>query len=1328
MNSDLHQKDENKELTKSDKNKFKFNSKLKTSFKWILLSLSALFIVLILFLVILFHTEMGLKIARKTTNYFVPALKIETMSGTLNHLTLNNLSYKDSEIEIDAKLLQLSFSISSIFKGSLIIDELQANDAITKIKTMPSNKIETESEAISKPTLIKLPISIFIKKASFNQIKTIVDDSVYELIQFESQLNWQGSQLTVNSLQINGFNAILPVLDVKQAQKAEKKKIAAAKALNKNQNNKIDIKQMIDDLFAEPFVKKMPNLFVPLNIKVLSAEFTKINFEQPIKTIETNDIHVDHYSVQSLNLKASLINQLLTIEQQKTTFSSPLFLGEVNVLGQIDFSKQWQSNLNLRGHFTEIKNQDIFDINYQVNGSILAKSNHTLKIKGLNDIDINAEFDLSKPFLPSSLELKSSHLQWPLFAKQPEFIASETLFNFSGLLNDYKLLMQSQVESASTDFNKLDYFFELNGTDEELNLKNLKLLMLPRAKNSSSAPSDILDSNGYMTLQAAFNWQDLFNWKAHWTFDRFDLSQFSQNLSTKLNGELKNQGFIDLNHLENWNFLVEELDIKGSIKQKTMLLKGNLSVNPERIESNGFGMQWGNNKINLFGDTQTNFNAGIHLNALNLFNSSLSGHINGELDLKGQLKQYELNSNLNIQQLKMNDLKLANLTFKNKLVYENNAYATDFKINGQKFSSGNIKLDKFNISLNGKESSHYFDLDVHSNLLDMLVKIDGRFNPERTNWNGAIKTINLNQKTAGAWHLNKEIPIDIQIDKKQASIGDFCIVNKEQKLCLDETAQIGQSGQVKFGLQNFKLGPYLNEITKKFKLEGAIDLNANMNWDQSMVLPEIKADLNSNKIKITELITLHKKSKVLETLNADINLNDQKATLNLDILLNQLGKIQNKVIIDDPLGKKLLSGNIDIDDLSLQLLDLFLIDDERIKGNIDGHLELAGDLNKPKINGELDLDIDTLKLVQFQTNVDAIKTKLQFLGNKSSLNGTITSPSGNIDITGTSNWADIENWTSDVMINGGPIEIKVPDMATIMAEPNLKLQASAEVINIKGKVTVPKANIDIKSLPPTVVNVSDDVVMLNENLVEIAPEQLPIPINVGVLLVLGDEVVIDAYDVKANLTGKLSIVQTAKGITGNGKITIPSGRYHAYGQDLTIRKGDLIFAGPLNNPNVNIEAIRNPESIENNVTAGIRITGFTNRLAVDVFSEPAMSQQEALSYLFTGQGFDSGSQSQNDMMAALLIGFSASQSGEYLGKFGSLFGVKDLSIDTVGVGNDQKIVMSGFVDPRLQLKYSIGIFDAIAKYTMRYRLMPSLYLEASSSIEQAIDFIYQFEF
>lgn len=1345
MNENLPQtpNDNNGSFNPKKANKPK-KSKLKTSLKWLLISICSVLLLLILCLIILLYTTTGARIAHKVTIHFVPELKMETISGTLHDLTLENVTYTQAGIEIKVKKAHLSFSPVSLLKGKLIVDQIQIDDVFTQIETDQIERQTTVEEPVaSDETLIKLPLSIIVKNLTLDQIQAQIDDSTYRLAQLKSQLNWQGSLITVSDLKVNGVQATLPT----QFDSAPAIKTVAKK-------EKINIKQMMDSLFAKPIIQVVPKIFIPVNVDIQSAEFTQVEVIQSFQSSVFSPVTSDQYDVEFLNLSALLNDQLLTIKQLSTQFKSPFVTGELSLLGSLDFTGNWQTDLKMKGKLwvvdkflidppTDFLNTDQTsdstgvqqsidqatdqptqaDLTYELQGFIFAKSQHHLQIEGRNDLDLKAQVDLSQPFLPMSLTLESDHVQWPLFVQKPKLKANQTQLQLHGALNDYALFLHSKLEAAIEGTNQLDSVLELYGTDESLTINNLQLTLL--AADSGNLHKDL--SQGNMNLNATLNWHDLLDWDAHLNFDNFDLSQFSSELTTKLKGTLKTHGFIDLNALEEWQFVLNDLNIEGVIRKKPIILKGNLTATPDQIESKGLDLTWGKNKITVSGDTQKHLITMIQLPELNLFSPELSGQIKGELVLNGEQEQYSLKSNLAVNQLKWETFKLAQLTLKNQLNFANEKYAGDLQIQGQNLAIDDLKLDRFNLNLKGEEALHHLNVTLQSDLLKALIQIDGGLNADRTNWKGNIKTAHLSQPIAGQWRLNHAIPVDVQLEQVKANIGAFCLVNRNQTLCLDEPAEIGQSGQATLSLNNLMLGNYLNPLMQEYSVRGALNLKAQAHWDESMNLPEIQATLQGNKIRITELITLERKSKVIDQVKADIQLNSKQAKLDLEVLFNRLGNIYSQIVIDDPLNQKKLSGNLMINHLSLALLDLFLIDEEEVKGEIQGDLAFSGTLDNPKINGELDINVDQLTLLQVQTNIESIKTRIQFMGNKSSLTGVIKSPSGNIDLSGSSSWQNVKDWTADVSTKGGPIEVTVPEMVTLAVEPNIRVKASEQEIKIQGKVSIPTAKITIESLPPSVVSVSDDVVMLNENLMEITPKQFPIPINLAVLVDLGNDVVIDAYGLKANLSGDLLVAQSAKGMTGMGKITIPEGRFHAYGQDLIIRKGEFIFAGPLDNPNLNIEAIRNPESIANNVTAGIRITGFANNPQVNIFSEPSMSQQEALSYLFTGQGFDAETQNQNDMMAALLIGVGASQTGQYLGDVGTMFGVKDLTIDTVGVGNDQRVVVSGYLDPRLQLKYSVGIFDAITKYTMRYRLIPKLYLEVSSSLERTIDLIYQFE-
>ncbi len=229
---------------------------------------------------------------------------------------------------------------------------------------------------------------------------------------------------------------------------------------------------------------------------------------------------------------------------------------------------------------------------------------------------------------------------------------------------------------------------------------------------------------------------------------------------------------------------------------------------------------------------------------------------------------------------------------------------------------------------------------------------------------------------------------------------------------------------------------------------------------------------------------------------------------------------------------------------------------------------------------------------------------------------------------------------------------------------------------------------------------------------------------------IGNDVKVDAYGLNTNLNGTLKVRQGNKGLGLYGQVYLQNGTFTSFGQDLLIRKGMISFTGLPSQPTLDTEAIRNPEAMEDSsIVAGVKVTGIAEAPDVKVFSTPTMSQDQALSYLLTGRSLEnSGDSSSSNSVAAALIGLSLSKSSKLVGGVGSAFGINDLNVTTAGIGDNTKVVVEGSLTPKFKVQYGVGLFAPLTELTLRYRLAPSLYLEWVSSVNQAVDLMYRFEF
>ena len=157
------------------------------------------------------------------------------------------------------------------------------------------------------------------------------------------------------------------------------------------------------------------------------------------------------------------------------------------------------------------------------------------------------------------------------------------------------------------------------------------------------------------------------------------------------------------------------------------------------------------------------------------------------------------------------------------------------------------------------------------------------------------------------------------------------------------------------------------------------------------------------------------------------------------------------------------------------------------------------------------------------------------------------------------------------------------------------------------------------------------------------------------------------------------------------------------------------FGGEIATPNLDALAI-----------AGLRLTGSAEQPTSAVFSEPAMSQEQALSYLVLGRPMSTGEDSNMLGEAALALGLAGS--APLTGEIAKQLGIQDFQLDTEGTGNSTSVVASGNITDKLSLRYGVGVFEPANTIALRYQLTKRLYLEAASGLASSLDLFFKRDF
>lgn len=1248
----------------------------------------------------LLGTTTGLHMVINGAARWVPGLDIASVTGGWRDLTLKGVKYQMPGVTVNAGQFHLSLDLSCFRRSSLCVNALTADDvdvAVDTAKMAPSAPAEENSEPT---TNLSTPYPITLRMLALNNVNVRVDETAISLAQFHTGAQWQERALTLLPTKISSLLIALPKTPQNPLPEAVQPAVDIAKQAAEKASDtpapapKLEEKPLGDtlkELFAKPLLPDLPEIRLPLDITV-----KEIRGEQLRLTGDTDVL------ISSLLLQASTQDQHIKLDS--FTVQSPQ--GSLSAKGQASLTGTWPVTMaaNAALNIDPLKGEKI---KLDIGGGLREALTVALNLSGPVGAQLDVQTQLAEAGLPLALTLQSKQLKWPL-AGAAQYQVDDFQLRFSGKATDYALSTRANIKGQ--DLPPAVLTLDGKGNIEQFKLDRLRLAAL----------------QGNTDLTALVDWSKAISWNSQLTLSGINTAKQWPEWPAKLEGKITTRGSL---YGGSWQLQVPQLDLRGNVKQNSVSAHGSLSGNAAgQWTIPGVNLALGRNTLNVKGqldEKSWNLDANIDAPRLDGALPGLGGTAKGVLKLRGNLQAPQLLADLVASGLQWQALRI------NRVKIDGDVRSSD-QIQGQlavrveQLKQDALEVNLLTLEAKGSEKQHTLQLKIDGKPVSGQLALAGSFDRQQQRWRGNLNNTRFDTPV-GEWRLTRAIALDYLNTQQKISVGPHCWQNPDAELCVPNTIEAGASGQASVVLNRFDLNmlkPFLGEETA---LSGVFNGRADVSWKAGETLPQAKVSLVGNGVKVVQQVQGKPLPIAFDRLNLNAALNNGRAQADWLIKLTNNGQLEGNVQVADPQGRRNIAGNVNITNISLALLNPALMQGEKAAGMLNANLRLGGSVQKPLVFGRLALDqvdIDGNWMPFDMTNGRLV---INFNGMSSTLEGLIATTHGQLNLTGDADWRELNAWNARIAAKGDKLRVSVPPMARVDVSPDVVFEATPQLFSLNGKVDIPWARITVQELPASAVGVSSDEVMLDDKLQPIHEQTASIPINSNLMIHVGDDVRLDAFGLKAGLKGDLKVVQDRNGLGLNGQINILNGRFHAYGQDLIVRKGQLMFSGPPDQPYLNMEAIRNPDSTEDDVVAGVRVTGLADAPKLEVFSDPTKSQQEALSYLLRGQGLSS-SGADGNAMTSMLIGMGVAQSGQLVGKIGEAFGVSNLALDTQGVGDSSQVVVSGYVLPGLQVKYGVGIFDSLATLTLRYRLMPKLYLEAVSGIDQALDLLYQFEF
>lgn len=438
--------------------------------------------------------------------------------------------------------------------------------------------------------------------------------------------------------------------------------------------------------------------------------------------------------------------------------------------------------------------------------------------------------------------------------------------------------------------------------------------------------------------------------------------------------------------------------------------------------------------------------------------------------------------------------------------------------------------------------------------------------------------------------------------------------------------------------------------------------------------------------------------------------------------------------------ESLLQGNINATISSLKWLNNLFGEDFHTDGELRIQTSIQGTLKQPDVNGTISGNNLSLTLLEpgirlqqgsltghFQ-QTDLSIDRLHFVSphvvppdnrifRDLDLQGTTGSLTiiGNIGLTGTASHLDFT-------INQLPLAhdkdywLIASGSGTAALKQNL-LSVTGDLRTDAGLLRQP---------PEGSPELPEDVVLINTATPQ---RKQKLPLHLDMNLNLGEKFHIRASGLEGRLTGQLKIRNDQnQQLKLSGTIATQDASFKAYGQNLTVKRGIVSFQGPLDDPDLNVRAVREGLAVE----AGIEIMGSVRHPRVRLVSVPDVSDTEKLSWIVLGRKPDvSGLDTSTLLSAAGSILGDQSGSG-IMEQIKTTLGVDEISFKQAGIGSSlsgQIGVIGKRISSRAYLSYERGLTATTMGITkLNYNLTPKITIVTQAGEDSAIDTFYTIQF
>lgn len=807
---------------------------------------------------------------------------------------------------------------------------------------------------------------------------------------------------------------------------------------------------------------------------------------------------------------------------------------------------------------------------------------------------------------------------------------------------------------------------------------------------------------GRLEAKGQIAWAPALRWQADASLVDFDPGYFAPDWPGALRGQLHSTGAQDGQRL------TARLDVRalaGQLRQRPLSGHAQLAIDGPSYQGE-LALTLGGSRIEAKGRSDTVLAVDGRLDPLQLDDllPGARGRLQGQFQLRGQPKAPDVAAELSGTGVAYGDLRAARLAVHGRLPWQQGSGALDIDASGLQLG---VPLDNLRASLRGALTQ--LQLEANAQGPDGRLALNASARQQGSRWLGRITQLTLAPRQAGSWTLQG--PTDWGWDGHSATLANACLqADAGGSLC-------ARGGWPRPGitLQASALPlALLSELLPKredgrpWVLVGSVDLDATLatgggGWTAQAQLRSASGGLRERQRARRDLFGYR-------DLHLTVRANPQRVEAGLNAALSGNGRI-DATLHGGWTDAAPLSGRIQAQTRALAWLELLSPDLVAPAGQLAIDLRLDGSRNRLRLGGSARLQDLRAELPALGVGIESGNIALEAREDGSAqIQGTLGTGQGDLRIDGSLGWQG-DDTPLQLAIRGREVLLADTRQLRLQASPDLRVTwAAGAPVQLRGEVAIPSADIHLEKLELG-VSASPDVVVLDPIR---PPDGAPLRVDLDLNLHVGDRVRVDGYGLEGALSGALRVRQPPGGETrATGTLEV-GGRYRAYGQNLQITRGNMLWSnGAIGDPQLDIRAERHVDA----VVAGVAVRGRASSPQASVFSDPAMSQSEAIAYLTLGRPLASltGREAQQVGMARSALNAGA---GLLAAELGARIGLDDAGVSSSRALGGEVLGVGKYLSPRLYVSYGVSLLGTGQVVTLKYLLKKGFDLQIESSTVQ----------